>query len=125
MDEYFTNYIIYDKLIKYNTYIIYQTDITKLLKKIIITKQIDKYNKDIINKLLELHEVSYKLEDIIIKRDINNTYIKLFNKINKENILKLLDEFDKNCYNEFIDFLKRYDMKDINNFKFIIRLNQK
>jgi hypothetical protein len=125
MDEYFTNYIIYDKLIKYNTYVIYQTDITKLLKKIIITKQIDKYNKDIINKLLELHEVSYKSEDIIIKRDINNTYIKLFNKINKENILKLLDEFDINCYNEFIDFLKRYDMKDINNFKFIIRLNQK
>ena len=49
----------------------------------------------------------------------------MFNKINKENILKLLDEFDINCYNEFIDFLKRYDMKDINNFKFIIRLNQK
>jgi len=125
MDEYFTNYIIYDKLIKYNTYVIYQTDITKLLKKIIITKQIDKYNKDIIDKLLELHEVSYKSEDIIIKRDINNTYIKLFNKINKGDIFKVLDEFDKNCYNEFIDFLKRYDMKDINNFKFIIRLNQK
>ena len=125
MDEYFTNYIIYDNLTKFKTYVIYQTDITKLLKKIIITKQIDKYNKDIINKLLELHEVSYKSEDLIIKRDINNTYIKLFNKINKENILKLLDEFDINCYNEFIDFLKRYDMKDINNFKFIIRLNQK
>ena len=124
MDEYFTNYIIYDQLTKFNTYIIYQTDVTKLLKKIIITKQIDKYNKDIINKLLELHEISYNTQDIVLKRDINNTYIKLFNKINKDNILKLLDNFEINCYNEFIDFLKRYDMKDINNFKFIVPLNK-
>jgi len=127
MDEYFTNFIIYDLLCEFNTYIIYDTDITKLFKKIIKKAtyddiNTDTYNKDIILKLLDLHEISYKTENRNIKRDINNTYINLFNKINKEKLLKMLDEFDKNCYNEFIDFLKKYDMKDINNFKIIMKL---
>ena len=123
MDEYFTNFIIYNQLCEYNTYILYQTDITKLFKKLNITKNIDKYNKDIILKLLELHEISYKTENINIKRNINNTYINLFKKINKDELFKIMENFDKNCYNEFITFLKKYDMKDINNFKFITKLN--
>ena len=123
MDEYFTNFIIYDQLTSFNTYVIYQTDISKLFKRILINIKIDKYNIDLIKNLLKLHEISYKTEKINIKRDINNTYIKLFNKIDKQKLYKEISDYDINCFSQFINFLKKYDFKDINNFKTIINFS--
>jgi hypothetical protein len=123
MDEYFTNYIIYDNLTKYNTYVLYQTEVTPLLKSISYTKEIDDKYKEILKSLLDLHYLSYKATDLKTITKINNTYIKLFNKLDKQKLYSILDEEKKICIKEYIDFLKKYDMKDINNFKYIIKIN--
>ena len=123
MDEYFTNNIIYDDLTKYNTYVSYNVEITPLLKNISYTKGIDNNYKEILNSLLDLHYMSYKSTDVKIIRDINNTYIKLFNKLDKEKLYSLLDDDTNNCIKEYIDFLKRYEMKNINYFKYLIKIS--
>ena len=123
MDEYFTNYIIYDDLTKYKTYVLYQVEITPLLKSISFIKGVDNKFKDILKFLLDLHYISFKAIDLKVITKINNTYIKLFNKLDKEKLYSILDEDKINCIKEFIDFLNRYEMKDINNFKYIIKIN--
>ena len=123
MDEYFINYIIYDQLVKKNTYVLYQIEITPLLKSISFINGIDNNYKEILNSLLDLHYVSYKSSDKKIIRDVNNTYIKLFNKLDKEKLYKLLDDNMKNCIKEYIDFLNRYEMKDIHNFTYVLKIN--
>jgi hypothetical protein len=47
----------------------------------------------------------------------------LFNKLDKQKLYSILDEEKKACIKEYIDFLNKYDMKDINNFKYIIKIN--
>jgi hypothetical protein len=123
MDEYFTNYIIYDELTKYNTYVLYQTEVTPLLKSISYTKGIDMNYKEILKSLLDLHYLSYKATNLKTITKINNTYIKLFNKLDKQKLYSLIDDERKNCIKEYIDFLKRYEMKDINSFNYIIKIN--
>ena len=123
MDEYFTNFLIYDDLCKYNTFVIYQIDISQTLKGISIMSNLDKKNKEIISSLLELHSLSYMNNDIKIKTNINNTYIKLFNKLHLNNLYLIIDEFKKKCFTEFIEFLKKHEMKDINYFKLFIKIN--
>ena len=46
MDEYFTNLLIYDDLCKYNTFVIYQIDISQTLKGISIMSNLDKKNNE-------------------------------------------------------------------------------
>jgi hypothetical protein len=123
MDEYFTNNIIYNDLIKYNTYVSYQVEITPLLKSLSYTKGIDINYKEILKSLLDLHYLSYKTTDLKTIIKINNTYIKLFNKLDKQKLYSLIDEKSKNCIKEYIDFLTKYDMKDINSFKYILKIN--
>jgi hypothetical protein len=123
MDEYFTNNIIYNELTKYNTYVLYHVEITPLLKSISYTKGIDENYKEILKSLLDLHYLSYKTTDLKTTTKINNTYIKLFNKLDKQKLYSLIDEKSKNCIKEYIDFLKKYDMKDINSFKYILKIN--
>ena len=84
---------------------------------------LDKKNKEIISSLLELHSLSYMNNDIKIKTNINNTYIKLFNKLHLNNLYLIIDEFKKKCFTEFIEFLKKHEMKDINYFKLFIKIN--
>ena len=67
--------------------------------------------------------MSYKATDLKTITKINNTYIKLFNKLDKQKLYSILDEEKKACIKEYIDFLNKYDMKDINNFKYIIKIN--
>ena len=123
MDEYFTNNILYNHLIKYKTYISYQTDVSSLLKSISFIKGIDKNNQEIIKSLLDLQNIAYKASDLKILRNINNTFIKLFKKIDKNKLYPLIDDNKKKCINEYIVFLNKYDMKDINDFKYIIKIN--
>jgi len=123
MDEYFTNNIIYNDLTKYSTYVSYQVEITPLLKEISYTKEIDNKYKEILKSLLDLHYLSYKATNLKIIKNINNTYIKLFNKLDKQKLYLLIDENKKSCIKEYIDFLNKYDMKDINNFKYILKIN--
>jgi hypothetical protein len=123
MDEYFTNFLIYDDLCRYNTYVIYQIDISQTLKGISIMSNLDKKNKEIISSLLELHSLSYMNNDIKIKTNINNTYIKLFDKLHLNNLYLILDEFKIKCFKEFIEFLNKHEMKDINYFKLFIKIN--
>jgi hypothetical protein len=122
MDEYFTNFIIYDNLTKYNTYVLYQIEVTSLLKSISYTKGIDEKYKEILKSLLDLQYTAAKATDIKIITNINNTYIKLFNKLDTNILYSLLDKNKKNCIKEYIEFLKKYDMKDINNFIYIIEM---
>ena len=35
----------------------------------------------------------------------------------------ILDENKKKCIKEYIDFINKYEMKDINYFKYIIKIN--
>jgi len=123
MDEYFTNYIIYDDLTKYSTYVLYQVEITPLLKVISYADGIDNNYKEILKSLLDLHYLSYKATDLKTITNINNTYIKLFNKLDKQKLYSILDDKTLNCIKEYIEFLNKYDMKDINNFKYIIKIN--
>jgi len=123
MDEYFTNNIIYDELTKYSTYVSYQVEITPLLKEISYTEGIDNNYKEILKSLLDLHYLSYKATDLKTITNINNTYIKLFNKLDKQKLYSILDDKTLNCIKEYIEFLNKYDMKDINNFKYIIKIN--
>jgi len=123
MDEYFTNYIIYDKLTRYKTFVKYQIEIFPLLKSISFTNNLDQKYKEIFNSLFELQNIAYKTTDRKIIININNTYIKLFNKLDTNILYSLLDKNKKNCIKEYIEFLKKYDMKDINNFIYIIKIN--
>ena len=61
--------------------------------------------------------------DLKTLTNINNTYIKLFNKLDKQKLYSILDDNTINCIQEYIKFLNKYDMKDINNFKYILKIN--
>jgi len=123
MDEYFTNFIIYDKLTKYNTYALYQIEVTPLLKSISYTKGIDEKYKEILKSLLDLQYTAAKATDIKIITNINNTYIKLFNKLDQPKLFSIIDEDKIKCIKEYISFLKTYDMQDITDFKYVIKIN--
>lgn len=123
MDEYFTNNIIYDQLTAYNTYVSYNTDVTPLLKNISYKKGIDTKYQEILKSLLELQYLLYKATDIKVMKTINNTYIKLFNKLDTQKLYSLLDQHTIDCIKEYIDFLKKYDMQNIYNFKYLIKIN--
>jgi len=123
MDEYFTNNIIYNQLTKYNTYVAYNTDVTPLLKNISYTNGIDENYKEILKSLLDLQYMTYKATDIKVLRDINNTYIKLFNKLNTQKLFALISEDKIKYIKEYIEFINKYEMKDINDFKYIIKIS--
>jgi hypothetical protein len=123
MDEYFTNFIIYNDLCRYNTYVIYQIDISQTLKSFYYLPNIDIKNKEIINALLELQTLVYKSDDIKIKTNINNTYIKMFNKLKLEDLYLIIDDFKADCIKEYLEFLNKHEMKDINQFKLFLKIN--
>lgn len=126
MDEYFTNNIIFNFLCSKKTFIKYDYDIARLLKKIYHTKKLDTKDHEIIKSLLDLGETSYKNSDHKIKAEINNTFIKLFNKLEKNKIIKYLDTKEDNneitCVREFYEFLNNNSIDDINNLYKIIEI---
>jgi len=123
MDEYFTNYIIYDNLTNNDkTYLLYEVNIVRILKKVYYMN-ISNYEKDIIKKLVELQELNFKTHDKDINRNILNTFIKLFNKLKKEKLNEYIgNEYEKGCLEEFYSFIEQYNMTDINSIKLFVKL---
>jgi hypothetical protein len=123
MDEYFTNYIIYDNLTNNDkTYLLYEVNIVRILKKVYYMN-ISNYEKDIIKKLVELQELNFKTHDKDINRNILNTFIKLFNKLKKEKLKEYIgNEYEKGCLEEFYSFIEQYNMTDINSIKLFVKL---
>ena len=123
MDEYFTNYIIYDNLTKnHDTYLLYEINIARILKKVYYMN-INAYDKEIIKQLIELQELNFKTHNVETNRNIINTFIKLFNKLKKEKLREYIgNDFEKGCLEEFYNFIDQYNMKDINSIKLFVKL---
>jgi hypothetical protein len=126
MDEYFTNNIIFENLCNKITFVRYDIEISRILTKILYTKVLDPKDKEILKLLLKLSESSYKNTDLKVKKEINNTFIKLFNKIDKNKMQSYFDSItelnEMNCVNEFYDFINKYKIDDINNFYVIVKI---
>jgi len=114
MDEYFTSNIIYDDITK-NQYINKEFNISRLLNKIYLSNLItDKRDSDIVKEIIDLIYLLWKTVDKKIRNEIINTYIKLINKIDKENMKKyfmLINSSD--CLNEFYNYLQNIDLNTI------------
>jgi len=123
MDEYFTNYIIYDNLTKnMDTYLLYEINIARILKKVYYMN-INAYDKDIIKQLIELQELNFKSHNVETNRNIINTFIKLFNKLKKDKLQEYIgNDYEKGCLEEFYNFINQYNMKDINSIKLFVKL---
>jgi hypothetical protein len=126
MDEYFTNNIIFTQLCEKITFVRYDIEISRILTKIYYTKILEPKDKEILKSLLKLSETSYKNTNIKIKKEINNTFIKLFNKIDRNKMQKYFNATtelnEMNCVNEFYDFMNKYKIDDINNFFVIMKI---
>jgi hypothetical protein len=114
MDEYFTNNIIYKDLTN-NTYTNYDFDISRMLKKIYLSNLItDKRDSDIVKEIIDLIYLLWKTVDKKIRNEIINTYIKLINKIDKENMKKYFMFINSSdCLNEFYNYLQNIDLNTI------------
>jgi len=126
MDEYFTNNIIFNELCKKITYVRYDIEISRILTKILYTKILESRDKEILKTLLKISETSYKNTDLKIKRELNNTFIKLFNKLERNKMDKYFSATTElneiNCVNEFYEFINQYKIDDINNFFVIVKI---
>jgi hypothetical protein len=122
MDEYFINNIIYNDLTKNKAYINYNYEITRLLRKIKFLNIIkDNRNNEIIDELLKLENILWITNDLKIKNQIINTYIKLVNKIGLQNMkhyFSLINE--ESCIDGFFEYIKNVNLQTINNFYKII-----
>jgi hypothetical protein len=114
MDEYFTSNIIYDDITK-NQYINKEFNISRLLNKIYLSNLItDKRDSDIIKEIIDLIYLLWKTVDKKIRNEIINTYIKLINKIDKENMKKYFMFINSSdCLNEFYNYLQNIDLNTI------------
>ena len=123
MDEYFTNSIIYNDL-TINQYNYKEYDISRMLKKIYLSNLIkDKRENDIFNEILKLYDLLWKTTNKKIRNEIINTYIKLFNKIDKNNLIKYFDLINSSsCLNEYNDYLKTINLNTIDDFHKIIHI---
>ena len=121
MDEYFTNNIIYKDLTK-NAYTIYDYNITRMLKKILLSNIIkDKRNNEIINELLKLNDILWKTNNLKIKNEIINTYMKLINKIGLKALKEYFSLIDENdCLDQYYNFIETIELKTIISFQKII-----
>ena len=126
MDEYFTNNIIFNELCKKITYVRYDIEISRILTKILYTKILESRDKEILKTLLKISETSYKNTDLKIKRELNNTFIKLFNKLDRNKMDKYFSATSElneiNCVSEFYEFINKYKIDDINNFYVIVKI---
>jgi hypothetical protein len=127
MDEYFTNMIIYTDLTKKNSYFNKNFEVSRLLKKIQLSNLVkDKRDNDIIKELLDLGFMLWKTDNLKIKNEIINTYIKLLNKIGKDKIKHYFSLINENeCIDEFYDYLKNIDLITITDFYKLIPFNTK
>ena len=47
----------------------------------------------------------------------------MFNKLKLKDLYLIIDDFKADCIKEYLEFLNKHEMKDINQFKLFLKIN--